>query len=62
MTMREKINSMNNEEFVEWLENALEAYVRFWVDPDFKYFCRDEDKEIQLKWLSEEWVEKAEFA
>ena len=54
----DRIRQMSEEEFAEWLEDFVEAYVSFWIMPggmcDFSH--REKDKEIQLQMLKSDYV------
>lgn len=63
MTNGERIRSMTNEEFAEFLEDFAEAYVTFWICPgemcDFSH--RECDKNIQLGMLNAEYIDDKIF-
>lgn len=54
---------MSEEEFVEWLEDTIEAYVSFWISPsemcDFSH--REKDKEMQLRMLKMKHADETAF-
>lgn len=55
MTNFEKIKSMSEEEFADWLEDFAETYVAFWL-PGMWYQVREDDKKIQLDMLKSEYI------
>lgn len=63
MTNFDKIRQMTVEEFAEWMENFVEAYISFWIMPldmcDFSH--RDRDKKILLEVLKDDYVENRSF-
>ena len=63
MTNFDKIKKMSEEEFVEWLEDTIEAYVSFWISPsemcDFSH--REEDKKMQLRMLKKDYDNEIGF-
>lgn len=55
MTNFERIKSMSEEEFADWLEDFAEAYVAFWL-PDICCQVRKDDKKIQLDMVKSEYI------
>lgn len=55
MTNFERIKSMSEEEFADWLEDFAEAYVAFWL-PSICCQVREDDKKIQLDMLKSEYI------
>ena len=61
MTNREWLRTLSDEQLAEWLEDHMEAYVRFWIMPDCDFSHREEDKEILLNMLRSEHIGEVEF-
>lgn len=55
MTNFDRIKSMSEEEFTDWLEDFAEAYVAFWL-PRICCQVREDDKKIQLDMLKSEYI------
>ena len=61
-TNGDSIRALNNEQLAEWIEDYVQKYINFWVNPDHYLLSnRESDLKILLEWLNEKIPEEEVF-